>query len=192
MSICRAYHRPIAPTYEEVLAFQKQVAIMWDSDQPSTSKQAIEIGGHNSAIQMVENEPLFTDSYDGIEEFCGESGIDSPEPGELVDGGVITFNSERKDKDEIEEGEYMEWNSDNNYHPAQSLIKANDDESDVFDRIDSSNTGESDAISLTESPLSNDHLSFPIFNDQLLESPTRIDYFGKSDKVSTLHSGYAT
>ncbi|VDM56608.1 unnamed protein product [Angiostrongylus costaricensis] len=185
MSVCRAYHRPIAPSYEEVLAFQKQVAALWDADQPSTSKQVYEHKERSPAFQVIGNEPYFIDSYDGIEELCGESRTDSPEPGEfLEEPSTPVFTNERLgDDDEIEEGEYIERLSTDNCPSSQSLIKVPDEGSDV-DQIDSSNTGESDTISLTESPVHNGQLHFPIFNDQLLESPTHTDYFGKGDKIT--------
>ncbi|VDP13705.1 unnamed protein product [Heligmosomoides polygyrus] len=43
---------------------------------------------------------------------------------------------------------------------------------------------ETDAISLSASPIPGAFLSFPLFNDQLLESPTDSDYFGKGEALT--------
>ncbi|KAJ1364606.1 hypothetical protein KIN20_024730 [Parelaphostrongylus tenuis] len=114
LSVCRAYHRPIAPTYEEVLAFQgeRERDSSWNSQQPSTSsEQVYEYKECNRIIKFVENESGFVDPYEGIEELCGETRTNSPEPGELLgDPGSPASTSEGlSNSDDVEEGEYIEW-----------------------------------------------------------------------------------
>ncbi|KAJ1368554.1 hypothetical protein KIN20_029709 [Parelaphostrongylus tenuis] len=85
LSVCRAYHRPVAPTYEEVLRFQREVASSWDSQQPSTSSEQVhEYKECNRIVEFVQNESGFVDPNEGLEELCGETRTNSPEPGELL------------------------------------------------------------------------------------------------------------
>ncbi|RCN24258.1 hypothetical protein ANCCAN_30050, partial [Ancylostoma caninum] len=111
MTVCRAYHKPLAPSYEQILRFQKKVAAMYNPDQPSSSKVMEEDA---EGEELVVEDTSFMDSYDGMEEFCEYDRDDSPEPGEVVElpeEGVMVYGVEEIEDDslsEIEEGEYVE------------------------------------------------------------------------------------
>ncbi|XGW21312.1 hypothetical protein V3C99_004344 [Haemonchus contortus] len=193
LSVCRAYHQPLLPTYEQVLAFQKEVAAAYNHDRPSTSKEFLVHREEDFQREILEDDDDFIDVYDGLEEFCGEiDSLDSPEPGEYIEESG-EYIDEQDDisvfddgmSDSIEEGEYIEDSSISNCPATPSSTTSMDqaDTSEVAASDKKDTSGEdSDAISVPESPPPDCHLNFPIFNDQLLESPTDYDYFGKGEK----------
>ncbi|KAK6050812.1 hypothetical protein COOONC_11683 [Cooperia oncophora] len=195
---CRAYHIAVTPTYEQVLALQKAVAAAYKKGRPSTSKQSFVDEELDFQTETLEDDVDFIDGYDGIEEFCGDS--DSPEPGEVIDEHEEAEVSDDDMSDSIEEGEYIEdFPSDNDPAAPSStrtllkripfrvriIIKLDESDAEALEMVDSS-SDESEAISIPESPPPDGHLNFPIFNDQLLESPTDHEYFGKDETIPTL------
>ncbi|KAK5967692.1 C2H2-type domain-containing protein [Trichostrongylus colubriformis] len=186
LNVCRAYHKPATPTYEQILALQDAVAAEYGKDRPSTSKQLLINEEMDLQLEMSGDQSDVLDVYDGMEEFCGDT--ESPEPGEFIDDQENESGDDGM-SDTVEEGEYIEGFTASKSPTTSSSTKSvdlrNDSNADPLEQMDSSSDG-SDAISLPESPPPDGHLSFPIFSDQLLESPTDSDYFGKGEKISAL------
>ncbi|WKX89393.1 hypothetical protein Q1695_008780 [Nippostrongylus brasiliensis] len=205
LTVCRAYHVDITPTYEQVLAFQQAVAEMYDHDEPSTSKRfQFETNGiQMEMIDPEDSEDGASDDYDGLEEFCGSSRALSEEPTETSkDMGAAATDSfegyanDAESEDVVMDGESTE-DTPPTYPPTPSSFKTRDlevsgmSDNDAFDE-ESSSSDDNDAISLPESLPPDGHLDFPIFDDGLLESPTDSDYFGKDDQITPhtlLHTG---
>ncbi|ETN72362.1 hypothetical protein NECAME_13900 [Necator americanus] len=196
LTVCRAYHKPITPTYEQVLKFQKKVAAMYDPDMPSSSKLFDE---EDDGEELVPDDNSFIDTYDGIEEFCDYDPVDSPEPGEVVElpeEGVMVYGVEEVEEEslsEIEEGEYIEPEEGGSHHsncsasppPAQvnCEVRTLSSSSEPPEEMDSNNASD-DAISLSESP-PHGSVDIALFEDNLLDSPTENEYFGKGYDVVT-------
>ncbi|KAL6731743.1 hypothetical protein Aduo_002576 [Ancylostoma duodenale] len=194
MTVCRAYHKPLAPSYEQILKFQKKVAAMYNPDQPSSSKVMEE---DDEGEELVVEDASFLDSYEGMEEFCEYDRDDSPEPGEVVElpeEGVVVYGVEEFEDDslsEIEEGEYIEPDEGappavvDSSSPSQNNpgVDTSGSSGDTVEEMDSSNVAD-DAISLAESP-PRGPLNIALFDDDLLNSPTESDYFGKGHDVVT-------
>ncbi|CAJ0596209.1 unnamed protein product [Cylicocyclus nassatus] len=185
-TVCHAYHRPLAPSYEQVISFRKKIAAMYDPNQPTSSKL---FGDGDDGVELVIDDTSYYENYDGMEELCGYDPEGSPEPGELVllpeEGMMVCGVEEIEDDfmDEVEEGEYLpEGNSQlliRTSSPAE--ISCCTAEANSRNSTHPNNSAD-DSISLTESP-PHGPIDIALFNENLLESPTESDYFGKERNV---------
>lgn len=192
LTSCRVFHKRLTPSYKQVLVFQNKVAAC-HKDKPSTSHQfADEEEESDMELEVIEEPINFASGFDVVEESC-EGLARNIEWTEFLDrtGSLITESQNVEYDDEstgsIEEGECVQDLSSTSWLLTPSSIKNADDcASHNTSTLGSeeSDDDETDAISLSASPIPGAFLSFPLFNDQLLESPTDSDYFGKGEALT--------
>ncbi|KHJ93851.1 hypothetical protein OESDEN_06229 [Oesophagostomum dentatum] len=197
LTVCHAYHKRVTPSYEQLLKFQKKIAALYDPDQPSSSKV---LDDDDDGEELVTEDTSYKETYDGMEEFCDYDKDGSPEIGEVVEipeEGLMVYGVEEIDDgsaSEIEEGEYIEPDECTSRMAAgsseqcvsQATYEAEKEAcsgDDCSEELNDDNAAD-DAISLTESP-PRGPLTLAIFNDDLLNSPTENDYFGKDNAVTS-------
>ncbi|VDM66918.1 unnamed protein product [Strongylus vulgaris] len=168
---------------------------MCDPDQPTSSKLLDD--DDDDGDELLADDTSFLENYDGIEELCDYDPEGSPEPGEIIElpeEGVMVCGVEEVDEEslcEIEEGEYIA--------PAENpLLAVNSSQTaaaqvnsgskiyclndGIFEGVNAGKLAD-DGISLTESPLRGP-LDIALFEENLLESPTESEYFGKDRSVT--------